>query len=319
MLDKKDWKILSLLSHDSRIPLTKLATKTGVSREVANYRIKRLVKTGVIQSFFTEIDLAALGYTKHVVYLELKNATKHKEKEILHILENNPFVSWLVTSTGKWSVIFDIHSRNVQHLSQLMNQLKNDLLKFFGQYELVTLERYRYFHSKFFGEEDPIEKEKKTSAVLDEVDLSILKELRNNARIDYVKLSHSIGLTPEAISKRIRRLKANNVIKKFSIFPNLAQLGFEHYNVQINLENVNADGEREIMTYLKNHKSVSFIYEPISHWDIEFGVFVKNPGELRDFMMDFRTQYPERIRIKDISLFYEELLPNYLPKGVFEQ
>jgi hypothetical protein len=47
------------------------------------------------------------------------------------------------------------------------------------------------------------------------------------------------------------------------------------------------------------------------------GVFVKNPGEVRDFILQLRTLHPENIRIKDVKLFYEELLPNFLPEGVF--
>lgn len=316
-LDKKDWKILATLSKDCRTSLTKIAKAVGVSREVADYRIKKLIKTGIIKSFCTEVNLQALGYTKHVVYLELRNVNKEKEENIFKFLKNHKFISWIVTSTGKWSIIFDIHSKNTQHLSQLIKELKQELGNHFGEYEIVTLEKYQYFHSKFFGEKETIKEKKTKDITLDETDLSLLKILRNNARIDYVTLSTEIKLTPEAISKRIKRLKENTIIHQFYIFPDLTNLGFEHYNIQINLENIEDEKEKKIMNYLQNHKSISFMYKPISHWDIEFGVFVKNPGELRDFMLQLRTLHPENIRIKDVALFYEEILPNFLPEGVF--
>ena len=316
-LDKKDWKILAALSKDCRTSLTQIAKAVGVSREVADYRIKKLVKTCIIKSFCADVNLQALGYTKHVVYLELKNVDKDKEEQIFKLLKQNKFISWIVTSTGKWSIIFDLHSKNTQHLSQLIKELKKELGNYFGEYEIVTLENYHYFHSKFFGEKETIQKKKTKDITLDETDSSLLKILRNNARIDYVTLSKEIKLTPEAISKRIKRLKENNIIKRFYIFPDLTKLGFEHYNVQINLENIDNEKENKIMNYLQAHKSVSFIYQPISHWDIEFGVFVKNSGELRDFMLQLRTLHPENIRIKDVALFYEEILPNFLPEGVF--
>lgn len=316
-LDKKNWKILATLSKDCRTSLTQIAKAVGVSREVADYRIKKLVKTGIIKSFCTDVNLQALGFTKHVVYLELKNVDKEKEENIFQHLKNHKFISWIVTSTGKWSTIFDIHAKNTQHLSQLIKELKQELGIYLGEYDIVTLEKYQYFHSKFFGDKEAIQKKKTKEITLDETDLSLLKILRNNARIDYVKLSKEINLTPEAISKRIKRLKEVNIIKQFYIFPDLTKLGFEHYNIQINLENIGNEKEEKILNFLQNHKSVSFIYKPISHWDVEFGVFVKNPGELRDFMLQLRTLHPENIRIKDIALFYEELLPNFLPEGVF--
>ena len=316
-LDKKDWKILATLSKDCRTSLRQIANAVGVSREVADYRIKKLVKTGIIKSFCTDVNLQALGFTKHVVYLELKNVDKEKEENIFQYLKNHKFISWIVTSTGKWSVIFDIHAKNTQHLSQLIKELKQEIGIYFGEYEIVTLEKYYYYHSKFFNEKEKIQEKKNKNISLDEIDLLLLRTLRNNARIDYVKLSEKVKLTPEAISKRIKKLKENNIINQFYIFPDLTRLGFEHYNVQINLENIDNEKENKIMNYLQHHKSASFIYKPISHWDIEFGVFVKNPGELRDFMLQLRTLHPENIRIKDATLFYEELLPNFLPEGVF--
>lgn len=316
-LDKKDWKILSFLSQDCRISLTQLAKRVKTSREVADYRVKRLVKNGIIKYFCTDINLEILSYTKHVVYLELINVDKNKEQEIFNILKKNTYVSWLVTSTGKWSVIFDIHSKNTQHLAQLIKEIKNSLPEHIGEYEIATLENYAYYHSKFFGEKSINKKKIAKNIKLDQTDLFLLKILRNNARLDYVELSKKINLTPEAISKRIKRLKENSIINQFYIFPDITKLGFEHYNMQINLGNINAEREKNIMSYLEQHNSVSFIYRPISHWDIEFGVFVKNPGELRKFMQDLRTFFSENIRIKDVSLFYEELTGNFLPEGIF--
>lgn len=316
-LDKKDWRILAMLSKDCRISLTRLAKNVGISREVADYRLKKLVKAGIIKSFCAEINLGVLGYTKHVVYLELKNVNKNKEYGIFEILKNNKYVSWIVTSTGKWSLIFDIHSKDTLHLSGLLKELKHDLGNHFGEYQVVTLEGYYYFHSKCFGEKEYAIKKRVKYSELDATDLLILKILRNNARIDYVELSKIVGLTPEAISKRIKKLKESGIIKQFYIFPDFLKLGFEHYNVQINLENAIEEKEKKILKYLENHKQVSFIYKPISHWDIEFGILAENPGRLRDFMIQLRTLYPENIRIRDIALFYQELMPNFLPEGMF--
>ncbi|MEW5996938.1 MAG: winged helix-turn-helix transcriptional regulator [Candidatus Micrarchaeota archaeon] len=315
--DRVDRKILLLLSEDCRMSVAQMARRIRASREVVDYRIRRLLRNGIIKSFCTDIDLGALGYTKHVVYLELKGTSKQKEEEIFRKLKENKFVSWIVTSTGRWSVIFDIHSRNTEHLSHLVRSLKHELGRHIGEYEIVTLEDYGYFHSKFFGGEEP-RKKAASPYVPDETDLLLLKLLSKNARMSCVELARMVELTPEAVGKRIRRLREIGIVRRFYIFPDLAKLGFEHYNVQINLENIRNEKEREITAYLEHHPSVSFLYKPISHWDIEFGVFVRNPGELRTFMQDLRTHYPENIRIKDIMLFYEEQTANFLPEGVFE-
>ena len=53
---KKTNKILYELSKNSRIPTTRLAKTVGISREVADYRIKNLITQGIITSFITDID-----------------------------------------------------------------------------------------------------------------------------------------------------------------------------------------------------------------------------------------------------------------------
>ncbi|MCH8022562.1 MAG: winged helix-turn-helix transcriptional regulator [Thaumarchaeota archaeon] len=54
-LDKLDRKILFELDLNSRIPTTKLAKKLKVSREVVDYRIKRLTDNKYIRTFAEEV------------------------------------------------------------------------------------------------------------------------------------------------------------------------------------------------------------------------------------------------------------------------
>ncbi|PIN74553.1 hypothetical protein COV18_06660 [Candidatus Woesearchaeota archaeon CG10_big_fil_rev_8_21_14_0_10_37_12] len=316
-LDSKDWKILQLLSQNCRQSISKIAKYVGVSREVAGYRIKRLQTKGVIKCFCTEIDFAIFGYTKHAFYIELRNVDEKKEQNILATLKNSPFVSWVVTQTGKWSVIVDLYAKSTDHLNSLLSGFKEIFGQHIGDYEVVAWTSYEYFHSRYFNvQKKQITKPCKT--VPDKTDLNILSILRNTARIDLVSLSKIIKITPEAISKRIKKLQQTGAIKQFYIFPDLKKIGLQHYNIQLTLENVNQEQERIITAYLKQHPKISFIHKPIAHWNIECGILVKEPGELRTIMQELRNTYPLNIRIQDTSLFYEEVTSDYLPTGIFE-
>ena len=67
-IDEKDRKILTLLSENSRIPLTKLTKTVKLSRDAVDYRIKRLMDKGVIVRFFPLIDFKKFGYTLYHVF-----------------------------------------------------------------------------------------------------------------------------------------------------------------------------------------------------------------------------------------------------------
>ncbi len=53
--------------------------------------------------------------------------------------------------------------------------------------------------------------------VLDEVDLRLLRLLRENARLSYARLAQELGLSESAIRKRMTKLLRQGVIKKFTI------------------------------------------------------------------------------------------------------
>lgn len=50
---------------------------------------------------------------------------------------------------------------------------------------------------------------------IDKLDLSILRELQENARITNVELSDKVGLSPSACSRRLEQLQSNGVISAY--------------------------------------------------------------------------------------------------------
>ena len=70
-LDLKDRKILYELDVDARQSLAEIGKKVGLSKEVVNYRIKRLEKEEVIIRYSTIIDLFRIGLKKYKLYLRL--------------------------------------------------------------------------------------------------------------------------------------------------------------------------------------------------------------------------------------------------------
>ena len=72
-LDIKDKKILYQLESNSRQPLSSLAKKVGLSREVVAYRIKQLEQKGIIHHYVTVIDFVRLGYMFLRIFFRYNN------------------------------------------------------------------------------------------------------------------------------------------------------------------------------------------------------------------------------------------------------
>jgi len=128
-MDKLDLNLLRELMKNSRTPLTQLAKKLKVSREVATYRLERLKKDGIILDSVTEIDIGKLGFVGAAVFVNVK-ATK--QKEFKDFLSKTDFVSWVAELSGIWSFGLSIIGKTNEELDQkflqIYNKFKEDII-----------------------------------------------------------------------------------------------------------------------------------------------------------------------------------------------
>ena len=112
-LDVKDKKILAILSTNSRMPLTQIARKTGLSRDAVDYRINRLIKEEIIIRFFPNINYEVLGlYIFHIFFLVDEKDPEEKIKFIEYI-KSHPNVFSLIEYTDNWDFEVSIIAKNL--------------------------------------------------------------------------------------------------------------------------------------------------------------------------------------------------------------
>lgn len=93
----------------------------------------------------------------------------------------------------------------------------------------------------------------KTPRKLDETDYSILEQVRNNSRISNNELAGKIHLSQPATHARLKKLKAEGIIQKFTVELDLEKLGYElicffQIRLQSHRENDISEFERSIST-----------------------------------------------------------------------
>ena len=321
-LDAFDRKILEILIENSREQISTIAKKIRLGRENVHYRINRFVKLGLIKEFNTILNEENLGLSHYVVFLELVKLEEETEKQIIDYLKNNPFMSWIGTSAGKWSLVFDIvlYEEN----SNLEKALK-DFLKKFGNfvddYKILKLSESEYFSSKLIGKENNFIsiKKGKNKIKLDKTDYKILSLLNQDSRKTLVNISTKTDLTPNGVNNRIKRLKENNIIAGYTISIDWKKLDYEWFAIQIKLNKHEEEIEKEIKKFFRNHKRVVFYYKYLGgSWDFDIGVLAQKSNELREFINEYRKKFSEVSKISDVFLTLEEATGYKMPSGVFE-
>ncbi|MGC8969224.1 MAG: Lrp/AsnC family transcriptional regulator [Conexivisphaera sp.] len=107
--------------------------------------------------------------------------------------------------------------------------------------------------------------------LVDEKDLVILNKLRNNARSSYGEIAKELGISDVAVMKRIRKLEAEGVIKRYTIIADDRKAGYG----AVSITGIDVEPERlfEVASALRDKPYVKYL--AISSGDHEIMVIVK--------------------------------------------
>lgn len=320
-LDAYDRKIVETLLINSREQISAIGKKIRLRRENVNYKMNRLVKEGLIKEFNTVLNEKKLRLSHYVVFLELINLQEDTEQQILEYLKDSKFMSWIGTSAGKWSLVFDIVIGSNIQLDKILNELLIRFGEFIDNYVVLKLHEGGYFGYKLLGiiKKSTFNHRDAKESKIDKIDMKILSLLNQNSRLNLVEISEKIELTPNGINNRLKNLEKRGFILGYTVSLDWKKLDYEWYGIQLKLIKFGEDIDKKLIDYFNQHKNIIFYYKYLGgSWDYDIGVIVKNSIELRDFINEFRKKFSDTAKISDVFLVLEETSGYKLPKGIFE-
>ena len=142
-IDSVDKKILDLLAPNSRIATLEIAEKLGMTVNTINSRIRRLMKTGVIQRYSISIDYPKIGYQWYKADIILKNP--EKMQQITEYIQNSPNLLFRVVSVGYVDLELTFILNNVNQLHHIMGDLSSklpDAIKTYKYFSVTKTHKY---------------------------------------------------------------------------------------------------------------------------------------------------------------------------------
>ena len=131
LIDKKDLKILEILTEDSSLSSHKISKKTLIPVTTVNNRIKKLKRDGVIKKYTVEIDRSRLGFNLSAYILINLSLTELKEEnmkvdDIIRIIRKNPLLESVEHVTGGIDIVLKMHVKSIEELNDyVVNTLSN--------------------------------------------------------------------------------------------------------------------------------------------------------------------------------------------------
>jgi len=321
-LDLKDRKILYELDLDSRQSYQELGKKVGLSKEVVNYRISKMIDEKIIRSFYTRIDSGKLGLLSFRTFLRLQDLTPEKKDEIVNYIFSHNRVGWGVLVDGNWDINFMYWADTIEEFS---NFYKTFLAKFGSSLEKKWISIYNGFiefpktfllhktrnerisgYNYYFGREK----------IVTPKEIKILSLLSSNSRIKTIDIAKEIDLTPKAVAYKIKELEKKKVIIGYGVNLSLDKLGIQYYKLHLNFKDYDPKKIDQILEFCRRDSRIMYVNDFTGGSDMEIDIYVKNNIEYHEILDEIRYKFAKLIKNFETLQYYKEVKYNLFPREI---
>lgn len=315
-LDALDSKILAVLDEDARLAEAAIGKKVGASKQVVRYRLNRLKEVGVVENYYTMMDVGKLGFDSYYVFVQLTGLNLNEENEIYKKILKLPHIAWLITGVGRWDAILLFCSKTIAQFNEQLEGLKRLLGKHLHEYTFTTLIQAEHVGYKFVR--SAMEESLKTTSknkiqTLDKIDKIILRTLNQSARMPVTELSEITKHPLYTVHHRLKQLKKEKIIQGFRPKINVHKLGMQWHLLLIKFKSVSEERANKFIEYCKDNKYVYYVTNTVGLYNVMLDVHVKDTEEFRDFLFDIKNSFEDVILLYESVVVFEEKILTYVP------
>jgi len=313
-MDKIDKSLLFELNWNCRQSDNAIAKRLRTSKQVINYRLKKLEKEGIITGYSALIDWRKLGYNAFRVYLKWKNINPEIEAEIYEEVRKNPLFMWTMKFEGEFDFAVYVWSKNTIDLYEKWNVFFKKYKKYVLKQEICESVNMIHYPLKFLTEKKDIPEKIigiGEEVKIDEKDNEIIDQISSNARISIVDLTQKIRLTPKAIIYRLRNLEKKGVLIGYNAIIDFKKLDLEFYKVDFYLNDLSK--LNKMYYFSKEHRKIIYAMKTFGGPDYEIEILVKNAEELNKIISEIKTEFSDVIEYSRIHFMSKTIKQVYLP------
>jgi DNA-binding Lrp family transcriptional regulator len=190
ILDKNDLTILPNLARDCRTSYSSIGSQIGLTSKSVKARVKKMVRSRVIEKFVVRVNPAAFGYRTAIVLIRTSNGIT--KDDVIQRVKEFGDLAYHAHHVGSTSVAALIIKKP---LDEKIMQSLNDRLK------PATVVRISVAELSV------------ASTDLSETDLRIIKcLLLSGARIEISDIAKEVGISEKTTTRRLNRMKESRLL-----------------------------------------------------------------------------------------------------------
>jgi Lrp/AsnC family leucine-responsive transcriptional regulator len=320
-LDLKDRKILYQLDLNCRQSNTQIGRKVGLSKEVVNYRIKRMQDLGVITYFWTAINSLKLGYYAFRIYINFLDVSPDTKNEIIKYFKNYKNIWTLQIAKGPVDLGAVLWTNDVHNFSQFWNKTLDKYGNYFENYSVSILTQVNCLKKTYLISDGYKKVDREfykincigEPVIIDEMDFQLLNEIVTNARIPLVQLAEKLNTSSQTINYKIKNMMKKGIILAFRVCIDNTKLGLQSCIIDVYLKD-HTKGKL-IQEYIKGNPYVENIMDITIGWcDLNFELIVKNIDSLTKLIEEIDDRFPGAIRKTNFWMARKVYKERWLPE-----
>jgi DNA-binding Lrp family transcriptional regulator len=282
-LDELSENILYVLSLDSRISLSELASKLGVTRKLVEHRVNYLYENKIISPI---LIINSKNYKKACVFFRLYDF----RQDIFNLVSKMSNLYNVKEALGYYDLVFDIESKKNSDINKKIDKIDDLFHNKIINIDIMNDMTINILGFKCFCHNPSLSRKVKIIDSLNyrinEDDLKLLKILQQNPMASYKEIGISSGWSYVKIREMITHLKKSNVLR-FSINIDYRSLGLEYHNIllKVNTGKIN-EFEKKIIQfpYIFRTKKGS------GRWNYVLSICAKDINHFIDITRELRTE-----------------------------
>lgn len=296
-IDKKDLRILEILDKNTNATISRIAKEVELSRQVAEYRLKKLISQKTIYACYTLIDMGRLGYSSFRIHIRIKNVNQERYSSFAKYLFNNYLTFWVGFVSGTFDIIVDTFAKNANDFEKMLSKIVSthkDIIQGYETLVILNLDLYEYgnFASLNRNRSEVRVHSHIEENLIDELDKKILLQIKLDSRKPFESIGKEVGLTRNAVKSRIKNLERKKIIVGYKPLVNFNHFGRQSFKIFIRYNNSKIEEEQKLLEEIRCTPGILNTLKFVGgSWNLDIEIQVSNVRELQEFMIKLRNDY----------------------------
>ncbi len=126
---------------------------------------------------------------------------------------------------------------------------------------------------------------------IDLKDRKIIYQLALNARQNLSRIAKKVGLSPQLVEYKIKRLENLGVITGYYTCIDISKIGYSIFKIYIKLQNLDEKKEKDMIDDLRNNPNITWVAKCDGVWDLYLVIWGKNVFDFNEIFTWINNKY----------------------------